>query len=65
MKLFIAAVLIILGIYLTTLYFQREYTEEEPAIEFSLNRALYANIPYRSRRHTVVSNGPECASIGM
>lgn len=64
-KLLIAAALIILAIFCITLCFQHTEGEEESAIEFSLSQAQYANKSDHFHRHTVVSNGPECASIGM
>lgn len=64
-KLFAGAVLILLTIYCIALYVQQEEIEKAPAIEFSLQQAQYANKSNHFDRHTVVSNGPECASIGL
>lgn len=64
-KLFVAAVMVFLAIYCFVLNVQQEEREEVPAIEFSLSQAQYANDSNHFDRHIVVSNGPECAAIGL
>lgn len=64
-KFLAGAVLILLAVYCAITLFQHEEIEEEPSVEFSLSPAQYANKPNHFDRHIVVSNGPECAAIGL